>query len=144
MKRLLLFPALVVGCLLWACDSTSPPTEPEVVVDQTEFMNFVNTPEWPDKNGNGHFCAEDLGGDAVQFKCILFVDKPAICHTNVSCRDDNLKEGDLISEKCILFVDRPDVCIGVCGAKFDLVKTDPGAGDYFNPLNCNGGPPQGS
>ena len=142
MKRLLILPALVVGCLLWACDGNSP-AEPEVVVDQTELMNFVNTPAWPDRNDNGLFCAEDLGGDAIQLRCIFFVNKPAVCHTNVTCRDDNLKPGDAISERCIFFVDKPPVCIGACGAKFDLVRTDPAAGGFFNPANCNGGPPQG-
>jgi hypothetical protein len=109
-----------------------------VVVDQTELMNFVNTPAWPDMNGNGLFCAEDLGGDAIQFKCIEFIDRPPICHTNVTCRDDNLKPGDAITIRCIEFTNRDPMCFGPCGPEFNLVRT----GD-FAPSNCNGGPPQG-
>ena len=137
MKRLLILPALAVGLLLWACDGNSP-AEPEVSADQTELMNFVNTPAWPDMNGNGLFCAEDLGGDLIQKRCIFFTNKPAVCHTNVTCRDDNLKPGDLNITRCIYFVDKDPVCIGPCGAKFDLVRPED-----FDPSDCNGGPPQG-
>ena len=138
MKRLLPIPALVVGCLLWACDGNSP-TEPEVVVDQAELMNFVNTPQWPDMNGNGYYCREDMGDQLIATRCILFADRPSICHTNQTCRDDNLKPGQVPPVvKCILLTNRPPVCIGPCGSNFDLVRVADAP-----PTSCNGGPPQG-
>jgi len=141
MKRALILPALAVGFLIWACDG--PPTEPDATVVQSELMNFVSTPQWPDLDGDGLYCAEDMAGQLIEIKCIEFVNRPPKCRTNVTCRDDNVEPGQVIEIRCIEFVDREPVCIGPCGVGFNLVSTDQASGSYFSPSNCNGGPPQG-
>ena len=103
----------------------------------------MDTPQWPDLDGDGLYCAEDMGEQTIELRCIEFIDRPPRCFTNVTCRDDNLRPGQTLEIRCIEFINKDPVCIGPCGQGFNLVSTNPTSVNFFNPTSCNGGPPQG-
>lgn len=131
MKRVLLLPVLAAGFLLWACDSTSPLTEPEVSADQTELMNFVHTPNWPDRNEDGYFCVED-NSEIIRGKLL----PNGTTHWFYpACRDNRQT---LVV--CPIIGPCPH---GPCPGNWDLASWQTENPRFYDPDNCMGGPPQG-